>query len=414
MSEWKEKSLSEIADVLTGFPFKGDEYDSEGKLKVVRGENVTVFSLRWDIIKFWNKSTEGLEKYFLKENDIVIGMDGSKVGENRSFIRKQELPLILAQRITRLRAKSGNDQIYLGYCILNNAFLSYVKKVQTGTSIPHISQSQIADFKVSVPNSLHEQQSIAAILSSLDNKIDLLRRQNQTLEQLAQTIFKQWFVHFQYPGATGKMETTELGNVPKGWRVSPISKIISVQNGYAFKSEDFKEKGDVGILKIRNISNQIVDINRTDFVSNDIANGIDKKFKASSGSMLIAMTGAEVAKIGIVTNTSKELMINQRVGMFIDKVDFGKLFCYLLLTQESYQKVLRDKGSGSSAQPNISASDIESVEFVIPSNDILLQFGEIVNPLFKKLCQSLDEIQTLTQLRDSLLPRLMSGRLRVG
>lgn len=85
MSEFKEYKLSEVAEIFTGFSFKGDEYEPMGKLKVVRGENVTIGKLRWDSEKHWNKSTEQLEKYFLREADIVIGMDGSRVGQNRAI-----------------------------------------------------------------------------------------------------------------------------------------------------------------------------------------------------------------------------------------------------------------------------------------------------------------------------------------
>ena len=194
MSEWKEYKLGEAAEITTGYAFKGDEYEFKGKLRVVRGENVTIGNLRWDSEKFWNKSTDTLQQYFLKEKDIVIGMDGSRVGHNRAKIKVKELPLILAQRVARLRAKSTFNQDFLWYHIYSDSFKDYVEAIHTGTSIPHISQKQIADFEILAPSSKSEQTAIASILSSLDDKIDLLHRQNATLEKMAETLFRQWFV----------------------------------------------------------------------------------------------------------------------------------------------------------------------------------------------------------------------------
>lgn len=122
MSEWKEYKLGDVSDLLTGFPFKGEEYEMKGNLRVVIGENVTVGTLRWDSEKYWNNSIENLEIYLLQENDIVIGMDGSKVGQNRAIIRSKELPLILAQRVARLRAKKNFHQKFIWYHIYSKFF----------------------------------------------------------------------------------------------------------------------------------------------------------------------------------------------------------------------------------------------------------------------------------------------------
>src|SRR4030043_666429 len=120
MDNWKKIKLGGAVEIFTVFPFKGDSYEPEGKLKVVRGENITVGKLRWDTEKHWNHSIKGLEKYFLKEDDIVVGMDGSRVGHNRSIIKQKDLPLILAQRVACLRAKPGVSQKYIWYQIISS------------------------------------------------------------------------------------------------------------------------------------------------------------------------------------------------------------------------------------------------------------------------------------------------------
>lgn len=160
MANLKKFKLGEVAEVFTGFPFKGNIYhDSEGT-RVLRGENVTIGSLRWDTIKFWNDGFEEFDKYSLEEKDIVIGMDGSRVGKNRAQIRSTDLPLLLAQRVARIRAKNEFNQDFLAHIIKSQNFERYVKAVHTGTSIPHISATQIKDFEFKATADPKEEKGI--------------------------------------------------------------------------------------------------------------------------------------------------------------------------------------------------------------------------------------------------------------
>ena len=188
MSELSRVKLNDVAKVSTGFAFKGNGYCDEG-IRVVRGENVSLGELRWDTIKCWNQPFSQLEKYSLCDGDIVIGMDGSRVGRNRAQIKKSDLPLLLAQRVARVNAKEGYSQNLIAYIIKSSIFEQYVTRVHTGTSIPHISQKQIEDFSFDIITDYKTQTAIAEILSSLDDKIELNNKINQELESLAQTLF---------------------------------------------------------------------------------------------------------------------------------------------------------------------------------------------------------------------------------
>src|SRR4030043_824424 len=148
--DWEVSNLGEVADILAGFPFKGDKYSDKG-IRVLRGENVSIGFLRWDTEKRWNHSLEGLDKYRLADSDIVVGMDGSRVGQNRAKIKNSDLPLLLAQRVARVRAKPPLDQGFLYYVIFSDKFFSHVEAVRTGTSVPHISSSQIGELKLTIP-----------------------------------------------------------------------------------------------------------------------------------------------------------------------------------------------------------------------------------------------------------------------
>lgn len=181
MKEWKTYKLHEVADLSTGFPFAGEKYTKEGT-RVVRGDNVTIGALRWDSekLKCWKEPFDRFNEFSLKEGDIVIGMDGSRVGLNRAQVKEDDLPLLLAQRVACIRNNEKSTQDFLYYLIFNNRFVDYVKQVQTGTSIPHISLKQIGNYEVDLP-SIETQTKISQILRSLDNKIEFNKRINDNL-----------------------------------------------------------------------------------------------------------------------------------------------------------------------------------------------------------------------------------------
>ncbi len=149
---WSSGRIDDLTIQVAGFSFRGDHYSYNSGITVVRGENVTEKRLRWDTHKKWNQELEDrMKKCFLKKYDIVIGMDGSKVGKNWSLIYEQELPLLLAQRVTCIRANSGFESFYVYMSLIINNFYEYVYQIQTGTSVPHISGQQIADFPLIIP-----------------------------------------------------------------------------------------------------------------------------------------------------------------------------------------------------------------------------------------------------------------------
>ncbi|MCI7033242.1 MAG: restriction endonuclease subunit S, partial [Bacteroidales bacterium] len=214
--KFKQVKLSEVANLFAGYPFKGNNYSDKG-VRVVRGDNVTIGHLRWTIgkDKRWNEPFDQFEYYSLHENDIVIGMDGSRVGMNRAQIKHEDLPLLLAQRVACIRNNSNSIQDYLYYQIFSNNFVQYIKAIHTGTSIPHVSLKQIGDFGIPLP-SLSDQRKIAGILSALDAKIENNNKINANLEAQAQALFKSWFVDFT-PFKDQPFVDSELGPIPQGW-----------------------------------------------------------------------------------------------------------------------------------------------------------------------------------------------------
>ncbi|MDM1719913.1 restriction endonuclease subunit S [Acinetobacter towneri] len=293
------------------------------------------------------------------------------------------------------RAKQICDPKFLYYTLCEPDFTEYTVLTSRGAKMPRGDKEAILSYKLGLPP-LPEQKAIASVLSSLDDKIDLLHRQNKTLEAMAETLFRQWFIE----------------EAKEDWEEADLTQLIELQSGYAFKSKDFQESGSFGVIKIKNISGNIIDIGQTDFVADEIGLATAQRFHVKSGQVLIAMTGAEIGKLGLIPKTTKQLLLNQRVGLLVPRFKGAEYLAYLHLKSEFGQDYIENSATGS-AQPNISGSLIEACPFPSIDNELLRQCGMQVQIYYEKVKENLGQIQTLENLRDTLLPKLMSGEVRV-
>ena len=394
MSDWKEYKLSDIAEVTTGFPFKGNKYSNNG-IRVVRGENVTIGDLRWDTIKCWNEDFDQLDKYTLRNGDIVIGMDGSRVGKNRAQIRVTDLPLLLAQRVACVRAKKGYSQDLIAYLIKSYSFEKYVEMVHTGTSIPHISQKQIEEFKIVIPRSLPTQIAIAEILSSLDDKIELNNKINQELENLAQTLFNQWFIDFEFPNENGEpykssggeMVDSELGEIPKGWEIGRFSDLVKISTGKGINKKDYLNDGSYPIIGANGIMGYCANYNI-------------EGFKILTG---------RVGTLGTVRICNEKAWTSDNVLICEPIYVEVNHYSYFVMKDFDYKSLNR-----GSTQPLITQTDLKIQSIVSPPKNILFPFQSQMDCFLSILESNILENNFLTTLRDTLLPKLISGELEVS
>jgi type I restriction enzyme, S subunit len=262
---WKLTDLKSEVDLLTGHPFKSNDYtENVDDILLLRGDNIAQGYLRWDGVKRWSsEKIEELESYFLKEDDIVVAMDRPWIesGLKYAYVSPKDLPSLLVQRVSRLRANKSLNQTFLRYVIGSRDFTKHVLSVQTGTTVPHISSSQIKEFEFLLPP-LEEQKRIADVLSCLDAKIENLRRQNETLEEIARSIFKHWFIDFEFPNPDGKpykssggaMVRSDLGDIPEGWQVGKLGDVVEVFMGYPFKSDLYTFESGTRVVRGENVS----------------------------------------------------------------------------------------------------------------------------------------------------------------
>ena len=421
MTNWKEYKLDEIIlsrNQGVNTTTEKVEYSDFG-YKVLRAKNISDYIIDKNDVVFVNEDTFRKLKDSVKpqNGDILFTNIGSQLGSAAKW--KFDELIIIAWNVLRITVdESQTNSDFLVYLLNSNK--SLIKNLDSSSTMPFVSGKVLGGIKFNLPD-LPTQTAIAEILSSLDDKIELNNQINKDLEALAQALFKQWFIDFEFPNENGEpykssggeMVDSELGEIPKGWNVGMLGDLAKVVNGYAFKSKDFSEYGENAILKIRNVNGRIVDIKNTQFVPNAVAAIVNDKFKVKSGYILIAMTGAEVGKIGIVPKTNKKLWLNQRVGRFEPTYQNSIVFIHTLFNVLNLTQEVRNSAMGS-AQPNISSNGIECVKCLIPSRNFIDKFSNTFSENYQMLLDNLYENEQLELLRDTLLPKLISGELVVS
>ena len=393
-SEWREVKLGEIINLNYGKGLSATKRNP-GNIPVYSSAGITG----------WH------DKALIKKNGIVVGRKGT-VGT----VYYSETPFYCIDTAYYLTEDDTKEDLKYLYYLLNHLPL---KKLNTDSAVPGLNRDNAYSQVFSLPP-IQEQKSIAHILSTLDDKIEVNNQINKTLEKMAQAIFKQWFVDFEFPNedgepyksSGGEMVETELGMIPKGWEVGTIGNYVKVKSGYAFKSAWWDSKG-IAVIKIKDINNGTLNLTDCSFVSEKNASSA-QEFIINGGEILIAMTGATIGKFAIVPKMNHHALVNQRVGkFFLGENPFDKVsFLYCILNQSSVYEEIVSRGDGS-AQPNISPSGIESIKIVIPNSFILDKFNRLMKFNFQKITENIYENNKLVDLRDTLLPKLMSGEVRV-
>lgn len=399
--EWKEVRLGDVCNIITGFPFPGKKYSKEG-IRVVRGDNVTIGNLRWDTEKDkrWNEPFDKTEYYSLQANDIVIGMDGSRVGKNKARIKEEDLPLLLAQRVACVRHNELAEQDYLYYNIFSKKFIDYVNSIHTGSAIPHISQKQIEDYKILLPN-LETQRRIATILSSLDRKIELNNKINADLEEMAQAIFKNWFVDFE-PFKDGKFVDSELGMIPEGWKVGTLGDITKN------KSAKVKERNDVKVLSPVTTGELV--LSEEYFTKQVFSSSIAKYKIVNKGDFAYNPARVNIGSLG--RNEFDFDGCVSPVYVVFSVLDGYENYFDLFRKTDFFKDSVASLAIGGVRQ-SLSYDDLSLIETIIPSENVVEKFNNLYNQMKKTIKANKLESSRLSLLRDTLLPRLMSGELEV-
>ena len=298
-----------------------------------------------------------------------------------------------------LREKSGiTDKQFVYYFAISNDFRDVAIKSMTGSSGRQRVQNEVVkEFEFPLPP-LPEQKAIAEVLSSIDDKIDLLHRQNKTLEKIAMTLFKQWFI-----------EPTKDG-LPEGWEERGLGEIFDYLEGPGIRNWQYSTRG-IPFLNIRLIENGEINIKNANFISEEEAFGKYKKFLLQEGDVVISTSGT-LGKYAIVRKYHLPLLLNTSIIRFRPKNKNYRIFMYLYLKSREFKEYLESSADGS-VQANFGPTHLRAIKIIVPPSHALEKFEKIISPLYEKFDNNFFQIKSLEKLRDTLLPKLMSGEVRV-
>jgi len=426
MSEWREYTIGDICSKITsgGTPnTRKNEYYG-GEIPWVRTQEVNFNRIYDAEIKITEDGLNNSSAKWIPENSVIIAMYGATAGK----VAINKIPVTTNQACCNLIINSDKaDYRFIYYNILSR--FSNIANMAVGGAQQNLNAGMIKDLPVFLPD-LPTQTAIAEILSSLDDKIELNNKINQELENLAQTLFRRWFIDFEFPNENGEpykssggqMVDSELGEIPKGWEVGRLDDVIEFYNGYAFSSKELEstDSGDCfHVFKMGHIKKGggFNAEGTKSWYSKSKATKLSR-YVLKKGDLLMCMTDMKgnVALLGhtALMNVDDKYIVNQRVGLLRPKNQIGIDFPYLYILTNSVDFIeeLRSRAN-SGVQVNLSTSEIKASKIILPSKNINLKFDNILMGLFESIFNNTKENQQLTKLRDTLLPKLISGELEV-
>lgn len=393
MSDWNKIYLREIITIKNGFAFKSKDFVEHG-IPVIKIKNVKPNRIIFDTLSYVDeKKVESLSKYLIMPGDILITMSGNRldgspdswVGKVATF--KHSGLYFLNQRVSILNVnKDLADEKFISFYLSSWEMQQhFINQSNSSGGQANISPSIVGNTEILLPP-LKEQQAIAEVLSSLDDKINLLHRQNQTLEQMAETLFRKWFVE----------------EAKEEWEHKSLSSIANFLNGLA--CQKFPPKNEIDklpVLKIKELKDGFTD--NSDWASTDI----DQKYFVKNGDVIFSWSASLVVKIW----DGDECILNQHLFKVSSDV-FPKWF-YYLWSKYHLQQFIAIASAHATTMGHIKRGDLDEAMVSVPSKSELDFMSETFQPILEKIILKNKQIKTLVNQRDNLLPKLMSGEVRV-
>lgn len=404
-TEWKETYLGEIAEIVMGQSPAGETCNQFGiGLPLLNGPT-----------EFGNYSPSPVQfttdpKKTSLIGDLLFCVRGSTTGR----MNWSDQVYAIGRGIAAIRHIKGIAyQPYLKALIEYN--LPFLLAEATGSTFPNVSSQQLNNLSIKIP-SLPTQRRIAEILSSLDDKIELNRQTNITLEAIAQSIFKEWFIDFNFPGATGEMIESELGLIPKGWRVGKLEEVCKLYKGVSYKSSELQPSNSA-LVTLKSI-NRRGGFNINGF--KEYIGGFKESQILLEGDLIFAQTditqNAEVVgSPALVENPFgyKKLIASLDIVKCEPRNEMpSSVTLFYFLQRQEFKDYCLSHTNGSTVL-HLRSSEVPNYEMTIPNISILENFDSLITPVRLKILENTKQNIILAELRDNLLPILMDGEIYV-
>ncbi|MEZ4221378.1 MAG: restriction endonuclease subunit S [Polyangiaceae bacterium] len=419
---WRRIPFGDIATVRSGYAFKSSQWQQSG-VPVVKIGNVKAGRLDMEGCSYVSSADAETSRFLLSRGDILVGLTGY-VGD--SAVVRDEAPLVLNQRVGLVKPRAGIESRFVYYVLSDPEFRAAIERASHGSAQANVSPGSIEKIPVLLP-SVDDQRAIAHILGTLDDKIELNRRMNETLEAMARALFKSWFVDFDPvrakaegqtpPGmdpATaalfpGEFQDSELGEIPKGWTSLPLYDAATYVNGAAYRA--FQPNGDrrgLPIIKIAELKAGVTEQTKYSDVQ------MPEKYRLKTGDILFSWSGNPDTSIDTFVWSHGPAWLNQHIFRVDPHQPEERTFALATLKylRPVFAEIARNKQT--TGLGHVTAGDMKRLLIVKPDERILKAWNANANPLFDAVFRNTLEAQTLAKTRDTLLPRLLSGELSVA
>jgi len=405
ITSWEEIKLAKVGKIITGKtpPTNQTKYYN-GEYPFITptdmNDNRHIITERY----LSDKAAKRYPNYLLPKNSVCFTCIGATIGKmcktnSKSFTNQQINSVVVNQHY-------DSDFIYY----LLKTYKENIVNLAAGAATPIVNKTLFSNIEILVPK-LPIQRTIGLYLAAFDDLIENNQTRIGLLEEMAQLLYREWFVEFRFPGyEKHKFVDSELGKIPEGWRVGIVNEILTIKSGFPFKSSTYIENGKYRIITIGNVGDQKFDPN-----TNDTIDSLPKKLPEycilNNGDILISLTG-NIGRVCLVYG-NENYLLNQRVG----KVQYKKLeyrgFAYTLLNSYYLKKYLENISNGA-AQQNLSPIEAGKLKVVIPTEEILSEYNKVIKPMLDEIVILNNQNQVLSIIRDLLLPKLMSGEIDVS
>ncbi|MDG6874283.1 restriction endonuclease subunit S [Glaesserella parasuis] len=438
--------LGDIAHIVMGQSPSGDEVNTQYLgIPLLNGPS--------EFTEFYPIPVQYTEcgRKFAEQGDLLFCVRGSTTGKMNMADQKYAI----GRGLAAISGKNGYSTEYIKIILEQN--LEKILRSATGSTFPNVGRDLLCNLEVAI-NSVDVAENISQISATINKKIELNTQINQTLEQIAQTIFKSWFIDFDPIHAkanalasgqaaeqatqaamsvisgknTQELHRLQTANpeqyqqlweiaeafpsgvdeegVPRGWEQTTLSEVCSMKNGYAFKSSDWTEEG-IPVIKIGSVKPMIVEVDGNGFVDEEHS-VLHSEFLLTEGDIVVGLTGY-VGEVGRIPQ-GRTAMLNQRVAKFIpnklnEQQDYYS-FVYCLVRDKSFKAFAETNAKGS-AQANISTKELLNYSIILASSEIQMKFESLIKPLLDKILVNSGNNENLSKVRDLLLPKLLSGEV---
>ena len=412
MSEWREVQLRDIVSILGDGLHGTPEYSEDGSYYFVNGNNLNEGSITINQDTQKVSYSEYLKyKKELGDRTLLVSINGT-LG-NVAYYRGEKV--ILGKSACYFNLLDHVDKGFIRYVLSTSYFQKYIQTYANGTTIKNLSLKAMREFSFGLPP-LQEQKEIANILSCLDRKIENLRKQNETLEAIAQTLFKHWFVDFEfsnedgkpYKSSGGEMVRSDLGEIPVGWRVGTLEVCLEHLIDNRGKTPEFFDHGIPALSAKFVKGGDLVNRDSFNYVSHEL---FEQSEKLRIGDVILT-SEAPLGETYFIAQETNYYPAQRVFALRANKSIISYSYLNYWLSSSTGQFFLKRRASGSTVQ-GIKQSELYLCEVIIPDRKIQDKASDALAKILSKKEMNSDQIQTLTETRDVLLPKLMSGKLRI-